>query len=194
MNFIQIGANIGNSENDIIWRLVNEKKWHGILVEPIPEIFQKLVENYKSIKNCFFERSVIADYDGYISIYSMENLKNNCQQASIYKNHWENDKKNKVKCLKLDSLVSKYNMEYQEFDLLQIDAEGADDLILLNCNFKQVIPKEIRFESIHLNECRLQKVLDHLKKCGYVKTNDAYLKYLKPFPGYEDYDTVVKKI
>ena len=114
-------------------------------------------------------------------------------RASIYKNHWANDKENKVNCLKLDSLVAKYKMSHKEFELLQIDAEGADDLILLNCNFKKVRPREIRFESIHLNDCRLQKVLEHLQKCGYEKTNDTYLKYVKPFPNYEDYDTLVKK-
>jgi FkbM family methyltransferase len=194
MNFIQIGSNIGASENDVIWNLMKEKKWVGVLVEPVPESFKRLVENYKSIEGCFFENSAIADYDGEIKIYSRKDYKNKSQQASINKNHWGNDKYDEVNCLKLESLVAKYNMLNKEFDLLQIDAEGADDLILLNCDFKNVKPKEIRFESVHLRGGRLNKVLQHLKKCGYEKTKDNYLKYVKAFPGYEHYDTVVKKI
>jgi len=194
MNFIQIGANIGASENDVIWNLMEEKKWKGVLVEPVPESFNRLVENYKSIEGCFFEQSAIADYDGEITIYSRSDYKNKSQQASINKNHWGNDKSNKVKCLKLESLVSKYGLLNKEFDLLQIDAEGADDLILLNCDFNKVKPKEIRFESVHLGRGRLKKVLDYLKIFGYEKTKDIYLKYVKAFPGYEHYDTMVKKI
>ena len=140
------------------------------------------------------EKTAIADYDGEIKIYSRKDYKNKSQQASINKNHWGNDKYDEVNCLKLESLVAKYNMLNKEFDLLQIDAEGADDLILLNCDFKNVKPKEIRFESVHLRGGRLNKVLQHLKKCGYEKTKDNYLKYVKAFPGYEHYDTVVKKI
>jgi len=40
IDFIQIGANIGNTDTDPMWTLVTEKEWKGIFVEPIEESFK----------------------------------------------------------------------------------------------------------------------------------------------------------
>ena len=55
IDFIQIGANLGNNPYDIIWRLVRERNWSGVLVEPLPHIFQQLKENYADVPNLHFE-------------------------------------------------------------------------------------------------------------------------------------------
>ncbi len=49
-------------------------------------------------------------------------------------------------------MVGKYNMTGKPFELLQIDAEGIDDLILLNTDFTKVLPEKIRFEVVHLQK------------------------------------------
>ena len=44
--FIQIGAYTGQTRNDPIFYKVLEQQWKGILIEPVPSIFEKLQQNY----------------------------------------------------------------------------------------------------------------------------------------------------
>ena len=59
IDFIQIGANLGNNPYDIIWTLSREKKWSGLLVEPLPTVFEKLKENYSDVENLFPQEGAI---------------------------------------------------------------------------------------------------------------------------------------
>ena len=191
LDFIQIGSNIGPTDNDIIGKILKEKDWKGIFIEPMPDSFEKLKENYKHLEGCHFENSAIAGHDGDIVIYYRSDEKYNKQQASINKGHWSNNKAMNVPCLTLTSLVTKYGFTGQKFELLQIDAEGADDLILSNCNFNEVLPEKIRFESIHLKGNRLPNILAYLKTFGYNKITDEYIDMVKPTE--VGFDTMVKK-
>lgn len=54
-NFIQIGSNDGLA-NDPLREFVLSKRWKGILVEPVPYLFDRLIDNYKGIDGLYFEK------------------------------------------------------------------------------------------------------------------------------------------
>ena len=107
IDFIQIGANIGNTDTDPMWPLVREKKWKGVFVEPIEESFKQLKENYSDVEGCFYENIAILDYSGKTMIYTTESDAYHRQQASVNSKHWRerNDVAFEVPCSTLTHLV-----------------------------------------------------------------------------------------
>lgn len=202
IDFIQIGANVGKNKHDIIWILCRKNKWGGILVEPLPQSFELLKKNYSDVPNLLFEQAAIMPYDGETKFYFSPEFKNECQQASTVKNHFHvNTATMTLPCMTIESLVKKYGLLDTSFELLQIDVEGMDDKILLSTDFTRIIPKYIRYESIHLKGNRNMIVLEHLKKFGYRRIPDLYndmTPFLPPgqtWPqGEPNFDTLVERI
>jgi FkbM family methyltransferase len=183
INFIQIGANIGNTDTDYIWKVVRDKKWNGVFIEPIPSSFTQLVNNYSDLEGSYFEDIAISDFDGEIIMYSRSNSETSNQQSSVNKNHWGSDTETTVKCLTLNSLVDKYGLTEKSFDLLQIDAEGHDGKILLATDFNKVRPNKIRFEIVHMyrkNRPHYDMVMKYLIDNGYKQIVDEYEEFVKP--------------
>lgn len=174
INFIQIGANVGNTPSDIIWKIVREKQWNGIFIEPLPGPFEELKKNYSDLKDCKFENIAIYNYNGIIEIYHEPD--GDTQIASLIKGFSEkrNTLKTKVICLTLETLIDKYNLLDIKFDFLQIDAEKSDSTILLSTDFTRIKPKYIRFEHCHISSDDRWDVLVHLSKFGYKEIHDFY--------------------
>jgi len=214
IDFIQIGANLGNNPYDIIWTLSREKKWSGLLVEPLPGIFDKLKENYSDVENLFFEQVAITHYNGFTPLYYSPEFENEGQQASCLpsmslENSAGLDRYGRaaapvplnssimyVRCYRLESLVDAYDMTGKEFELLQIDAEGLDGTIIQSTDFNLVRPKYIRYESCHLeylaeahgHMSSNEAVLQHLAQFGYKEIPDMYAHL---FPQEGSIDTMV---
>lgn len=55
-----------------------------------------------------------------------------------------------------------------QVDAIQIDAEGADDIVLYNCSIAQTCPHLIHFESKSLSQDRQRNVETFLSEAGYV--------------------------
>lgn len=174
MDFIQIGANVGKTPSDILWRIVRYYGWSGIFIEPLLSSFLELKKNYSDLTNCGFENVAISDYDGEINIYSDSRSLYNNQQASTNKKHWKADQINLVACITLETLITGYRQDGKEFGLLQIDTEGDDGKILLSTDFDIVCPNKIRFEKCHLDESIIKQVVSHLEDFGYEEIDDEY--------------------
>src|SRR6266702_2735109 len=50
IGFIQIGSNDGISGDPLREFIVASAKWHGAFVEPVPQIFEKLRQNYSHLR------------------------------------------------------------------------------------------------------------------------------------------------
>lgn len=84
---MQIGANVGAVRNDPLYKILREphmNSWKKYFIEPIPPLYEKLVENYKDIVNSSFINA---------GIQSMAQARSNhgmAQQSTImYCYDWE---------------------------------------------------------------------------------------------------------
>src|SRR5688500_19325979 len=69
--FVQIGSNDGKT-GDPLYEYIKECKWKGILVEPVPYLFEKLKQTYRGFEGLLFENSAIDTKDGYRTFYRIE--------------------------------------------------------------------------------------------------------------------------
>jgi hypothetical protein len=72
--FLQIGANDGHTDDPIVGLV---KKYHlrGLLVEPQPATFKRLVKNYQGEDQLMFENALITSCDKMVKSYSHCNQK-----------------------------------------------------------------------------------------------------------------------
>jgi FkbM family methyltransferase len=184
---IQIGAMDGISFDDTRGFL-DLYKWDALLIEPIPEIFEELKQNFKDRTNYIFENSAITENDDGVemltvpkSILEKENLHPGYKGMSAVfplKNGFGSDYsrdifvrdnlaiKIKVKSLSFESLLDKHNIT--NFDIFICDAEGYDYNILKQINLEKYQPKFIRIEYINLTIEEQKLVWDILTKNNYV--------------------------
>ena len=69
--FVQIGAHDG-IRDDPIRKYIVKSHWRGLLVEPVPHIFRKLVENYRDETQLIFENVAVAAHDGVMPFYTLD--------------------------------------------------------------------------------------------------------------------------
>ncbi len=179
---IQIGAHVGNTENDPIFRTIKHEPRSNrgciILVEPVKEYFDKLVENYQGVPDVYFENVAISDHSGPATFYrlgvdavehgypeflnQLSSLKeermrdlwdkyeaNFCPEK--YKEFYLDHRiEDTVECLTFNDLLKRYGRP--KIDLLQIDAEGYDFEILKTINFTATPIRFVNYESVLLHE------------------------------------------
>src|SRR3989338_9032362 len=61
--FVEIGAMDGVSF-DPLYAVAKKHGWRGLLVEPLPDLFAKLKENYSGVAGVSFENMAVAEEKG----------------------------------------------------------------------------------------------------------------------------------
>ena len=153
--FVQIGANDGISF-DPIYNLVTKENVHGVALEPVASIFEKLKRNYIDFPNVIPVNKAIHKTEKEMVLYRVN--PDNKQYpdwtigtASFDRGHHDLGKisnddiiEEKVECISLDDLISEYKINH--IDLLQIDTEGYDYEIIKMIDFNKMAPAIISFE------------------------------------------------
>ena len=177
--FVQIGANDGIS-NDPIRKYILKYKWRGILVEPIPETFELLKQNYSDQEQLIFERLVISDTKGKVDFYkSPRSVLSSLHDDSWFKENnsfgYLNRKiaggaeKIQVDSMPLMELLHKHNVGH--LDLLQIDTEGFDAEIIEMLDFTEIKPVLIAYEDHHYAQDVRDRLRALLQSHGYSLLN-----------------------
>jgi len=186
-SFVVIGAMDGVSFDEFHSHVRNYR-WSGLLVEPIPEQFRRLVSNYTAI-GCSpdnrYENSAIAEHDGAIqmltihqeavdngkvhecfggmsAIYPPRNGLASKDDAETVRRYGELIE---VPCITLKTLLERHRVE--ALDILCIDAEGWDFRILRQLDFSRWRPKLIRIEYINLSDEEKSAVTELLDQHQY---------------------------
>lgn len=160
-SIIQIGANDG-SRFDILNVFIKKYKIKSILVEPIKENFEELINNYTNVENIIFENSAISVKGEISFLYKVKSQYLNKYGehvkaiSSFSKNHLINHgvknlhiEKQMINSISIKELLNKHKIE--NFDLLFLDAEGYDGNIVNDFLDESLLKPYIIFEFIHID-------------------------------------------
>jgi FkbM family methyltransferase len=174
--FVQIGANNGILV-DPMRPFVLRHHWRGVLVEPNPAAFARLVENYRGERQLVFENVAIAEHDGVTPFYTPRprpgltvdltpsSSFDRAAVARISRHYATEVEELAVPALTVQSLLAKHGIE--SLDLVQVDAEGFDDRVLAMFARSSVLPAIFHFETGSLPPERIRASLDLLADLGY---------------------------
>jgi len=163
-SFVQIGANDG-VRWDPLHDLILKHHLVGLLVEPLPDMFEQLKKNYVSESQLSFENVAIATENGTQTLFRVKPNAN----VPDYAHGWASFNKNhlrkfnqfiqevQVPTLTIRSLLQKHKINH--ITLLQVDTEGYDYEIIKMFFDELVFPEIINYEFRHLSrndnlECR----------------------------------------
>ena len=169
--FIQIGANVGN---DLLHQLVKKYKLEGIVVEPLGDLYEKLVHNYIDEPQVKCANVALHPTKKEADLYRIDSSQLETQpdwaigiasfKKEIFEKHRKSinsfataSKKEKVSCITLMELTSQYDVG--RLDLLQIDTEGFDYEIIKMIDFNILKPNIIRYEYKHLTRRENDKLV-----------------------------------
>ena len=205
IDIIQLGANIGKHECDLIWlqfEYLKRENISALFVEPFEKSFIRLKEYYSQYQNCFFERCAIvneqiAKENEFVTLH----YDSDCQHSNVRattkqraNRYRKNNSKIDVPCMSLKSLFDKYNLQGKRFELLQLDIEGVESEVLTDINWNIYLPEFIRVETIHMGSKR-EKLNNHLRMYDYVEmapSDDPYYEVHKKW-GNENH-TIIESI
>jgi FkbM family methyltransferase len=173
--FVQIGANNGISV-DPMRPFIVRHHWWGVLVEPHPAAFARLVENYRGEPQLAFENAVIAEHDGVTAFYTPKprpglvdlttaSSFDRAAVARISRHYGTEVEELTLPALTIRSLLAKHGV--RSLDLVQIDAEGFDDRVVAMFARAGVLPAILHFETGSLTPERVRACLDLLADLGY---------------------------
>jgi FkbM family methyltransferase len=186
--FIQIGAYDGR-KGDPIYELIRRNHWTGILVEPQPDIFDRLKQNYAGFPGLVFENAAIAEEgtpvtlyklkDEYAHLFRCDHRQLSSFNPEIIMRHLSQpvDIRSALQpvetpCLSFAALIKKHDVT--KIDLLQIDVEGYDFEIIKGIDFEKIAPKVIHFEHAHLRTIERAQCVKFLIAKGYKLVIGAY--------------------
>jgi len=187
--FVQIGSNDAEF-GDPIKSYVKARRWRGIMIEPVPYIFERLRRNYESeliqVMCC-----AVMEQPGQHSFYSLK--QDNDPQLPRWYDQLGSFRKDiilrhsdlipdlenriqkiNVRCLTYDQLLRELNVK--KVDLLHVDTEGYDYIIIRQVKLDSSGPEFVIFEHKHMSVSERRELLQVFRKCSYrclVGTNDV---------------------
>ncbi|MDQ7730920.1 FkbM family methyltransferase [Halomonas sp. SpR8] len=181
IKFISVGANDG-IKHDPIAPFLKKYDWEGVFIEPIPEYFSLLKENYKKSRKIILEQAAIGSEESqkniylinpkapWITIFFGKRLAS-FDRKIIESHSWyvpmlrKNIINLEVAVIPLRTIIEKY--EYWDVDLITIDVEGYELEVITSLDFTKIKPKIIFFETKHLTINGYEKIVNLLETEGY---------------------------
>ncbi len=186
--FIQIGANDGLAL-DPLRREIQRRSWRGIMVEPVPYVFERLYERYGGHARVALEQVAIADRDGTRPFYHLREAARGedlwqwyhalgsfersvvLRHRSLIPDIDERLVETEIPTLTFASLCRKHDVD--KVDLLQIDTEGYDYQILRGLDLSRWRPRLIVYEHHHLSGEDRASARNLLERAGYLCFEDG---------------------
>lgn len=183
MNIVQIGAspsliNGQYTGEDDMAKMVKRMKPSDInnliLIEP-QKYFNPFIANIYSGYDFILENIVI-HFNNDIETVPFYVCSEHKYISSLNENHINKHRQKTtevidIKCLTLNQLFEKYNME--NIDILFIDAEGLDDEIIYSIDFDKYNINKLYYENLHVDNTKLR---NFLKNKGYKITEKTLYK------------------
>ena len=178
--FVEVGALDGFGASNT-WFFEKERSWSGLLIEPNPVEFNKMVDHPRELS--YKENCAISDIEQEITFLSIEGPCNvlsgikefyNAQhidrinrELEMYNNYpeghelYSRSEEIKMKAVRLQSLFDKYDIK--KVDFISIDVEGAELQVLNSIDFDKTEIDVLLIE----NNYGLEKETEFLVSKGY---------------------------
>jgi FkbM family methyltransferase len=178
---VEIGAAYVDKNSNS--KLLIEKGWRSLLVEPNTIFFKKLKEHYKENQSVYLE-NVCAYSDDIDSVKFYEfdrgddddarqvSTMDDCFRERVKRLYGDHYVQIETKAVKTSKLIEKY---FKHVDFLSIDTEGSDMNVILGIDFESVYISLLCHESqnseqifdgeLNVNE----QIYNHLKNKGFQK-------------------------
>jgi FkbM family methyltransferase len=189
--FVEIGANDG-VQHDHLRSIILSRSWSGILVEPVPYVFERLRSNYAGIDRVILENAAIADCDATAPFYYLarateeergllpqwyDGIGSFSREAVLsHAPHIPDIDQRLVRadipCLTFDSLLRRH--EAPRVDLVVIDTEGYDWEIIRHIDLRTHRPRLLVYEHFHLTSEDRQRCRHHVAEQGYAIKEEGF--------------------
>jgi FkbM family methyltransferase len=186
--FLQIGANDGE-QRDPLRLFVETRRWRGVMIEPVPFVFERLRARYLGHPRVRLENAAIADRDGVLPFYHLAQAAPGeelprwydalgsfrreviVKHADMIPDLERRIVQRDVPTLSFDSLCRKHAIA--SLDLVQIDTEGYDYEILRHIDWKRWRPALLIYEHHHLSPADRNACQAMLRAQGYEPVEES---------------------
>ena len=181
--FVQVGSNDGRT-GDPLHPTILKKPVAGVLVEPIPRLFEQLRRTYAGKSGLSFLNAAISSEPGSRTLYFVEPRPGDPAWAGLLGSFHEDvilshrsevpdlDERMEtldVPCRTLETVISE--LGFRRLDLIHIDAEGSDYEILRSLDLGGPLsPRFLLFEQKHMGSDR-ESALALVEGAGYRLTD-----------------------
>ena len=164
VTFVQIGAHDGKTDDEL-YPFVKRLGWKGILVEPVPYLFDRLKETYDEAEGIHLVNAALSNCVGKVPFYYVRD------DAAVGLPRWYDQLGSfhldiilrhvadvpelkdriittEVEATTFSDLLARFGIG--QVDLVSIDAEGHDDKILKSVDFNKYRPDVVIYEGKHL--------------------------------------------
>jgi len=161
---VQIGANDGVAGDPLV-DAFSKTRWSGLLVEPVPHLYEALVARYRDRPGLRVERAAVSTRDGEAPFFRLRSIPGETPEwfnqlatldrAVLLKHRVSIPEieslliEERVPTVRLDTLLARHGVS--RIDLLVIDTEGHDWEILRALDFSRFRPVLLMFEHQHLS-------------------------------------------
>jgi len=179
--FVEIGAMDGVSYDALHPHIVKNPNWQGVLVEPLPDMFEKLQRTYAGRSNLSFENSAITSSNGTADITRIppEKVNRECPPWSDgistlrpdihiigqYGDLVPHTVNQTIQTIDFLTLIDRHNVH--SIDLLQVDAEGYDKDIFDQVSRAGYNPYLIKLEVNYMMHTTIRDLKFSLEERGY---------------------------
>ncbi len=161
--FVQVGANVGDTPQDPLYRSVLKYGWHGLLVEPLTHAMEQLRSNYEGCDGLVFEQCAISDKAGDRTLHfpdeadgAFRSLNVDMQTIAKGTASFDADHTNKVckaqgyriamshevcRCSTMADVLNSRQVAPEAVRLLVVDTEGHDHVILNSLDYTVSSPR-----------------------------------------------------
>jgi len=181
--FVKVGANDGISGDPVANVLLAHEEWKGLLIEPVPFIFDRLRKNFGDSKRYILEQVAIGANTGKATFYYVDGRAIDSipdlpiwydQLGSFNRDHIAKHLDGELTPFILECSVQVCPLSevlkrngIQKVHLLHIDTEGYDFEVLKTIDLASAAPAAILIEYKHLPDGDKAELLHHLRSHGY---------------------------
>jgi FkbM family methyltransferase len=198
--FVEIGANDGEA-HDHLQSHIRRRGWRGVMVEPVPYVFERLRANYGDLERVKLENAAIAESDGELPFWHLPETSEpesrglpdwyhalgSLSRDAVLANRdlipglEEKLVSTPVRCLTLDSLLARHGLD--RVDLFAVDTEGYDAVVVGQLDLARVRPRLILYEHYHLGDEERSACRERLAESGYEILEEHFDTFaLDPLP------------